>query len=168
MAITLDVTLPEQPPTGSGIEYIPLGGNGFNAPKSAFYGNLQVTGDVSGGIVTMSVFRDPRFEHVVSFLACEKLQTDTAGFRMSIGRRAMSVHNEGSTIASAVTGDSFTGSIYAPVAMLDASVWQLRMENADGIVMRFKFLVFNFNIEASLRTPLPILLASLPRAPTLV
>lgn len=167
MALSESITLPDQPAGGS-IEYIPLGGNGFDSPRSAFYGSVNIVGDVSGGLITISVFADPRFEHVVAFLACDKLQEAAAGFRFSIGRASTSIQTEGVTKASGMSGDDFSSIVYAPVAMIDATHWALRMTNVDGVDTRFKFLVYNFNIQASLKVPLSVLLASLPRAPTIV
>lgn len=167
MAITQNLNLPDQPAIGE-VEYIPLAGNGKTSPRSAYLGNFQVVGDATGGLITLSVFRDPRFEHIVSFLSAEKLAVAAFGFRMSLGRASISTHNIGITLASQVTGDAVSSMIYAPVATIDAVHWQLRVENTDTVVTRFKFLVYNFDVAASLNVPLPVLLASLPRAPTVV
>lgn len=168
MAKTETIDLPNQPAENGSIDFIPLGGNGLVAPHSAFYGSVNLVGNATGGLITITVNRDPRFEHVVAFLACDKLQEAAAGFRFSIGRPSTTIHNEGVTKASGMSGDEFTSIIYAPVAMIDATHWVVRMTNVDTVEVRFKFLVYNFNIQASLKAPLPVLLASLPRAPTIV
>lgn len=167
MSIVEIVILPAQPISGE-IEYIPLAGDGFTAPRSAFYGSVLQTGDASGGTIRMTVKRDQRFEHVISFLTAEVLQTSAAGVRFAVGRANTTINTVGATKANTITGDAVSALTYAPVAMIEPTFFELDVENTEDLVWRFKFLIYNFNVQASFKVPLSILLASLPRAPTIV
>lgn len=52
MAQLESIILPNQPALGS-VEYIPLGGDGWRSPQSAFLIDFQKTGDASGGNITL-------------------------------------------------------------------------------------------------------------------
>lgn len=168
MAITEILTLPNQPAVGS-VEYIPLGGNGFQAPQSAFMFDFRITGDASGGLVKWEVNRDERFEHIVSFLALESDAATAMDYILGIRRRAgTTFHNTGQSPDGSVLGQDFTTVLWTPPTMIDPITWIATTENQDTIDFKFKGIVYNFNIRASEIVPLGTLLASVPRSPTAI
>lgn len=49
---------------------MPLGGNGFTGPHSAYALEAQLAGDASGGTATVACRMDERFVCLVSYMAC--------------------------------------------------------------------------------------------------
>lgn len=160
--------LPEEPTPGA-LEYIPLAGDGWIAPQSAWYGNLAVVGDATGGTASMLVNRDFRFSHVIQFLTPEVVINTAQPYKVSIGRSGLiSIHLVGMLKVSTVSGDATSSLTISPPPMINPDHWLFLTDNEDGISHRFKFLVYNFNIQAPLKVPLPQLLGSLPRAGSLI
>ncbi len=162
MAIDLDINLTNQPAVGS-ITYRPLGGDGFTAPRSMYMFDIASTGDASGGDNTVTVFRDERFQNIASFL---QVQTNGVSrivlFNVSTHNVGRGIHI-GSTVA--ITGDSFSALMWTPPLLLDSDSWALQMVNTDTEAVRFKGIVYNFDIFASEKVPLSLLVASMPRSP---
>jgi len=164
MAQAETLTLPAQPAAGSN-EYIPLGGDGWTAPQSAFMVDMQITGDASGGNSVLTIERDNRFEQIVSFLSIESVHTLALQFALGIRRiPGITIHHVG--VAPITTAVSLTSVLWAPPAFIDPTGWEAVFPNIDTIVSRFRCLVYNFNIQASHKIPLNILLSSLPRSPS--
>ncbi len=163
MAIDLDVNITDQPPTGT-IVYRPLGGNGFTSPKSMYLFDIASTGDATGGDNTVTVFRDERFENIASFL---QVQTNGGAIQILLN---VSTHNVGRGIhigpTVPITGDTFSALSWTPPLLIDSQKWALQTPNVDTQALRFKGIVYNFNIFASEKTPLSLLLASMPRSPS--
>lgn len=163
MSVIVEVTLPDQPASGD-VTFVPLGGNGWSAPWSMFYFSIDVTGDVSGGIVRVDVNRDERFEHLVDFLEVQHI--GSAGvFRMDLFR-----DGESRAIATGLTlaETTIATRLWSPPAIIDPDEWKMEMPNIDGEVSKFKGVVYNFRMGASHQIPLPTLLASVRRASSIV
>ncbi len=169
MAITQTLTLPNQPPVGA-VEYIPLGGNGWTAPQSAFAVDWRITGDVSGGATRWVLNRDPRFEHILQFMMIESDSATAITYRMDIfrGISAGAVHNVGTTALSAVIGHVLASQMWVPPPIIDPNKFEAKIDNVSTEVGKFKLLIYNFNIRASEEMPLSMLLASLSRAASAV
>lgn len=61
------VTLPAQPTAGN-VTYIPLGGDGFQAPQGAYSINGHaVTGDAGGGVAQLRINCDARYCSLISW-----------------------------------------------------------------------------------------------------
>jgi len=167
MAISQSFALPAQPASGS-VEFIPLGGNGFTAPQSAFLFDMRITGDASGGAIDFTVLRDERFEHIVSFMSIESNNAAAIAYLMGIRRKAgVTFHNIGTTKESGAVQD-LASIIWSPPTMIEPISWTAKVVNTDLESFKFKGIVYNFNIRSSEETPLAVLMASVPRAPTAI
>lgn len=163
MSVLSTFTLPAQPAAGQAF-YTPLGGDGWVAPQSLWYVDLESTGDSGGGIHQLTINEDLRFSQIVSFLM---LQTDggavTAEFRVFAETTARAAH-VGPTIAAA--SDSFL--TWSPPLILNAEAWRVTAPNVDGEVLNLKAMIFNYRKRAAEEVPLDKLLASFPRASTAI
>ncbi len=169
VSVSVSFSLPESNVAPSVVEYIPLHGDGYSAPHSAFYGNAQVVGDASGGTATMLVGKDERFSHLIQFLSPEVLAATAEPFEIRIGRSdKISYFVVGVMPVSTVLGSALSTTLYTPPPMIDPNSWAFETDNTTGVVNRLKFLVYNFKIDAHLKVPLPVLLASLPRSASLI
>lgn len=164
MSISETLTLPAQPSAGLS-EYIPLGGDGWAAPQSAYMIDMQITGDASGGTITFIVLRDERFEQIVNFLQVDCGTVTAQEYSFGILRKSgITIHQIG--VAPEIRGNS--NILWTPPTMIDPIRWEVRVDNRDTEVDKFRCLVYNFNIRASEKVPLPILVSSLPRSPSAI
>lgn len=166
MALLEEITLPGQP--GAGVtNYIPLGGNGFIAPQSAFIIDFRKTGDATGGATRLVVNRDPRFEHIIQTLSIESDNAATQPYRFDLFvTNDTAFHHVGTTSVSAVLTRLYNVQQWSPPQVIAPVKWQAAMDNIDGDVLRFKCIVYNFNIRASELIPLSEIFAALPRSPS--
>jgi len=163
VSVSENVILPAQPTLGL-IEYVPLGGDGWVAPQSAFVCDVQVTGDGTGGSAAMTIFRDERFEHLIQFMSLESNITTAMEFRFDLARSVQTqIHNVGTSTVTAVVGAELACQIWTPPAMVDPIQFRARTDNADTFLNKFKCVIYNFNIRASEKVPLGVMFASLPR-----
>lgn len=162
MAITEEITLPNQPAVGS-VEYIPLGGDGWVSPRSAYLIDMRITGDVSGGRVTLTVNRDPRFEHIVSFIQLESDSATATEYIFNLHRAKVVAHNTGAVKQVNLSSLDFTSIAWNPTPMIEPTKWSAIFNNVDAIEYKWMSLVYNYNIRASEKIPLGTLFASLPR-----
>jgi len=162
MAIDLQVNLTDQPPSGSN-KWVPLGGDGWTSPQSLYFFNINSTGDATGGNHVIQVFRDERFENIASFLLVQAIAAATI-VRMDVSREGT---GRATHIGTTVVDEAGTTGVlsWSPPLIIDAEKWALTLVNTDTEVIAFKGLVYNFNIRASERVPLSVLVASLPRSP---
>lgn len=129
--------------------------------------DVQITGDASAGRVIWQIDRDPRFEHIVSFMSIESDNAAAIDYILGIKRKAgTTFHNVGKTNHSGITGNLIASIIWSPPTMIDPIQWIATVDNTDTELYKFKGMVYNFNIRASERTSLAILLASIPRSPS--
>lgn len=162
MTVTTSVTLPAQPAAGS-VSFLPLGGNGWLAPQSMFMVDIQLTGDVSGGVSQLDIFRDERFEMLIDFMMVQSDAAAVIEYRFDIFRQVQNrVMNCGSTVEDPVDAQSVR--IFSPPAVIDPDSLRVSVANVDGDVTKFKAMIYNFNIRASERVPLDILLASVRKS----
>ncbi len=171
MTIAETLVLPAQPALGS-TEFIPLGGNGYTAPQSAFLVDMQVLGDASGGNISTRIDRDPRFEHLISLMQVESNNTAAVGYLFNLTRSVIgtvgTLHQVGTTILDGITDITLSSALWTPPPMIEPFLWQMFTENVDTFTVKFKCLVYNFQIDASQKIPLSTLLASVPRASSVV
>lgn len=166
MAVASSVTLPAQPAAGF-VTYIPLGGDGWVAPQSMFEVLVQLASDASGGNSVTTIVRDDRFESVItraetiisSAAAAADVQFElNTGITGRIPAISQSLNHR-----TALTGSSHKSWDLPPIFEFRNLV--CRTDNVDATeVVNLRCWVYNFRISASQRTPLPILLASLPRS----
>lgn len=163
MAITQEITLAAQPAVGT-TELIPLGGNGWISPQSAFLVDFRVTGDATGGRITLTVNRDERFEHIVSMLQLESDSATATEYIFNLHRGKVVTHNVGTQKAVNLSSLDFTSIAWNPTPMIAPTKWSAIFDNVDTIVSKWMILIYNFNIRASEMIPLSVLFQSLPRA----
>lgn len=168
MSIFQSVVLPSQPVAGS-LEYIPLGGDGLTAPQSAWFMDMQITGDATGGAIRAVVLRDDRFEHILQFMSVETDSATAVSYRMDIFRgakasSAQAFHNVGTTQLSSVTGHVLACQLWTPPAVIGPVQFEAKVPNVDTELFKFKLLIYNFQVDASKRVPLNILFQCLIRA----
>lgn len=168
MAITELLTIPNQPNAGT-LQYIALGGDGWVAPQSAWYMDMRITGDASGGRITATVSRDERFEHLVSFLRFQQASATAVDYIFELRRVAgIEIQQLGVAPVSGIGGVTLSTLLWSPPAVIDPVSWTLTVDNVDGELVRFGFMIYNFNIRASEKVPLDILLSSLIRSPSAI
>lgn len=163
VSVGVTLTLPAQPTTGS-VDYVPLGGDGWSSPQSMYLVDSKSTGDVSGGINTIDILRDQRFEQLIDFVM---IQTDGGAvtYRMDIFRRAQS---RAIRIGASNAEASISSALWSPPAVIDPDSWRVTIPNVDTEILTFKSTIYNFRITASEHVPLAILLASIRRASSVV
>jgi len=168
VAISLTFRLPDQPAAGT-TTFIPLGGDGWTSPQSAFLVQQTVTGDATGARVTLECEGDHRFEHLVSLLMFEARSATAVDYLFDIHRSApVSFRNLGQTPLANFSSLDITSVMWAPPPIIDPTKWVMITDNVDTIPYTWTTLVYNFNIRASEKVPLSVLFASLPRAPSAI
>lgn len=167
MAITQVLKLPAQPSSGSA-EIIPLGGNGWISPQSAFLIDMQVTGDATGGRITLTVERDNRFEHLISLIQLNSDDAAAAEFLFGIHRGKVVAQASGTQTNIGLTSLDNNQVAWNPTPMISPTKWTCVMNNVDTIEYKWLSLVYNFKIQASEKIPLSVLFSSLPRSASLI
>lgn len=171
MSTSATFTPPAQPATGT-LTLVPLGGDGFTAPQTAYaINNFQHTGTSGGGKNTMTIEMDDRFCSLVSFISFGILQgTSTdAEFRLQVGSSTGGVQipslSEGGlveAISSTVSNQEISKTINLIPMMMpgagNAGRIQLEFLNIENDVYRISTLIYLFNIRVRELTPMGPLL----------
>lgn len=166
MSVSSSLTLPAQPAIGSSF-FVPLGGDGFTSPMSMFEVAITQDSDASGGTNVATVNFDTRFESVVvrAEIAVDSV-TAAADYAMVLNQsqsNRIGIRTQGQTDFNALVGINHAAWDLPPI--MNAQNIRFEADNVDATETAFfSCLVYNFNIDASRRMPLAILLASLPRA----
>ena len=156
LSVSETTQLPAQPTTGV-VEYIPLGGDGFTAPKFAYsIIGYDVDADASGGTLTAVLEMDPRYASLIGFVTGQLLQAVDADveFLFSVsGLRVPTIVNQGDAVSSALSGSSI-GITWRPEPIIlpggtaaSQPRVQIRFPNVDTDVIRMHALVFCFDIR---------------------
>ncbi len=168
MAVDDSFAMPEQPASGQ-CRYIPLGGDGFTAPHSAYSIVVNLAGAAGGGNSTITVYGDERFTQMVSYMRNETVgvsaDTDQRMFVLIDALEVIQINEP--AIHSAVTSSASIlwkppGIIFSSRNKTDSRLLG-QFLNVDGDTHNFNARVYNFDKRAREVTPLSILLASLPR-----
>ncbi len=169
MAVSASVTLPAQPSGNGTVSIHPLGGDGYTAPQSSYTVSvLEVAGAAGGGAATLTINLDPQYESLVSVIQGQIVGIAAATamkFRLR-QEGGMSVFTQG--IAPVDPEGTTARFNWTPGPLLRADVIEMIADNTDGDTYRLSAVIFNFRKLASQTTPLPILLASLPRGGSVV
>ncbi len=167
MSVTQTTNLADQPASGIGsISYIPLGGNGFLAPKSVYLVSIGITGDATGGTSSIIVTQDPRWQHLVTEVQLRQIASTSRLYEMTVGKET-SVAGVDATFR--VQGTSRVGPAgnttvdWNPAPLFDISRLTLSVENIDTVVTTMTALIYNFNIRADKQVPMNLLLQNVPR-----
>lgn len=160
MAVASSVTLPSQPTLGS-LTYVPLGGDGFSAPHSAYaLQNHAVDGAAGGGANALTVKMDPRFCALVSFVTVQIEQTSSADadVRIVVTSQTGGVQIPQLTFSDQVTAISKTvnqasiGVTWNPPALILPGAGQagqivVQTLNVDDDLAKLSCLIYNFDIR---------------------
>ena len=174
MSVSAQTALPAQPTTGS-VALVPLGGDGWVAPHSAYTIEQTVTHDASGGSATNEIRFDPRYTQLLSYINC--LQTSGADAVEVAFSVECSSNDRILVIKSlplvAVSGLSTTNTgLWTPPAILcsaglgvagDLPFFRVVVDNVDTETTIMRARVYNFDKRARERVPLPQLLGTLVR-----
>lgn len=171
MAVTETVTLPDQPTIGF-VRYVPLGGNGYQAPFAQYViDNFALAGDVSGGAVQHQVIMDPRYSSLVAYLSITNVQASSADmdFKLRIDSNApqSSIANQIEsgviTAISATVSSATANKIWSPVPTImpgggEGGLIMSEVLNVDGDLTRLSALIYLFNIDVRIVSPIGPLL----------
>ncbi len=168
MAVAETFAMPNQPAAGH-CKHIPLGGDGFSAPHSAYSLVVNLAGAAGGGNSTITIYGDERYTQMVSYMRNEIVgvaaDTDQRMFILLDTLEQIQINDP--AIHSAVTSSASVlwkppGVIFSSQNPTDARLL-FQFLNVDGDTHNIDARVYNFDKRARELTPLSILLASLPR-----
>ncbi len=170
MTVAETVTLPSQPASGS-TTFLPLGGDGWTAPMSAYGVAINLAGDASGGNSTITLEFDPQYVSVLNYVSGGIVGS---GVDLDVGL-VLRTGAENVTL-SLLLPESLAGGILAsntvlwtpPLLLLDPGLSGVNLQfssvNVDGDSNFLNCRVYNFRRGVAQRTPLDKLIASMPRA----
>jgi len=173
MSVAATLTLPGQPASGTVVR-TPLGGDGKTSPISADSFTVNLASDASAGSNSILVHTDPRFSCLTAHL-----QIRVASLAANINFQLMCAPTvtglmqiTGTIVDIGLTGVN-PGVLWCPPGHIGstdvtpssgtAMFLLATIENTDTETLTFNALVFNFVKDVQQITPLPVLLASLPR-----
>lgn len=169
MAVALVVALPDQP-VGGTTEYVPLGGNGYDAPQSYYAVSITLAGDGSGGENQITITMDPQFMGMISFIQTliDSVSADTASRRLlqitqsdAIRDNRLLILNASSTTANRVWTPPAI--ILNATPLLTPSIRSF-VPNNTGDNHSVNLRVYNFKKDAHQRTPLRLIVSNLVRS----
>lgn len=171
MAVSSTVVLPNQPTAGN-VSVNALAGNGYTAPHSETRARITLDGAVGGGTAEITVFWDPRWVSLVSWATFGIAGLAAPAFA-EMNYRVSAFSSLGATL-SIPTGLTGVDSVatwspppqFASVPSIGATQPNFRAvtANIDGDDYQLDLVLYNFKKDVLQVTPLPILLACLPRA----
>lgn len=94
MSVSLTVTLPSQPATGTGSLFTPFGGDGKAAPIGVYDVNMILVGDAGGGTATLEILMDRRYMSMVCYAQASVTADAAAGeFQLQLTNNVVAVPN---------------------------------------------------------------------------
>lgn len=151
MAVTSTITLPAQPGAGSS-RLVVLAGDGRISPKSMYEVQVQLAGDVSGGLSTITVNFDPRYECWIKRMELSVLAAAANETYQMTQRVAGSGFNStisGQTFRNAVSGFTPGAAWWDPPFLLPIDQATCIIANTDGDTHVLTLWIANFNVNAS-------------------
>jgi hypothetical protein len=131
--------------------------------------SIGVTGDASGGTAQVGVVLDQRYQSLVSVV-----QADQVGTTADVDVRYTLQSEDGNgniysqlSVAGTLKHLAFETNArgaWSPPSLFNATKVLFKAANVNGDSYALSGIVYLFNKRASETTPLPVLLASLPRA----
>lgn len=170
IAVAQVLQLPDQPSAGGTVGYIPLGGNGYDAPIAAYQiAGFQVIGDATGTSATLAVTMDPRYTSLVSYVTFSIAQATSADadFRATIARGTtfptISASGAIEAVSSNVSSQEVTRTWEPAPAVLPGTTvlvptLQVQFVNVDTDIYTMSSMIYIFNIRARETTPMGPLL----------
>lgn len=169
MSVTESFTLPAQPNNGGAAHFRPLGGDGFTAPQSMYLvDDAELEADVSGGTSLISIIMDDQYESLIQSVTLQVTSVaDAPLFSFRIRNPAITDHSVWVNGAMPIF-NTVARITWVPSPMFGIEKVTFQIDNVDTEDMFASLVVFNFKKRASELIPLNILLASLPRAASLL
>lgn len=166
ISVTEAFTLPAQPTSTNGsTQYVPLGGDGFSAPKAAYMvRGARIAGDASAGLATINITMDDRFTSMIQYVTG---QIDEAAadsdFSWFISSPFMaSVITKGVDLAGNVAFSPNLGHTWNPVPILlpgqQAGLLSVGWPNVDADTFFCDALIYLFDIDVRQKSPIAPLL----------
>lgn len=175
MAVDLSVQLPAQPASGS-VRYEPLGGDGERSPDMMCTFRVNSTGDATGGNHIIRVLMDPTKLWVLNWCRHAVVNAltnwESIVFIVPTGLFTEAQLSFATTVTTVATS-TFDAHMLAPPPVFlqklsdsDAANPQIYASkaNVDAENVNFQGQMLGYNINAAKRTPIDVLLASIPRA----
>lgn len=161
--------LPNQPTVGT-TQYVPLGGNGFDAPFSYYAVDIQLDADVSGGNNDIIVLMDPQFMGLVSFIQTLVISVSAATPSKRLITMTASDHCRDSRDCVFEAVDGQASILWTPPGLtlnatpLHTPSFRSTIENVDGDDHFFNLRIYNFKKDAEKKVPLRLIMANLVRS----
>lgn len=184
MSVEVEYQLPDTV-TGADdqVIFIPLGGDGWVAPQSAYSVFLKRSGDASGGVINLECAMDPQYASLVQYLSFKAFDNNVGAdqidcrtaLRVTKGAEvAQQTHvYRGNSLDSTTYDDfGFCGVWEPPGLMLSSNTLEgfdlnprltVQMENNNLSELVMSARILNFNKRAREEVPLNVLLSALPR-----
>ncbi len=166
-SVTETVTLPAQPTTGS-TTFVPLGGDGFIAPKFAYaVRNFLLTGDATGTFVQQTIEMDERWCALVAFVefTIQQATSADAEFQLSVSSdKSAELIDSGLQVAVNSSVSSLeVGHLWNPPPLVlpgagDNARIRLQTLNVDGDIVRLSAYIYLFDVRVRETTPMGPLL----------
>lgn len=171
MAVSVTVTLPEQPVLGANA-FTPLGGDGWTAPHSVAEVSIGSAGDASAGNNDIILNFDPRFQSIVAYLRLVNASA-SAGIemRMTMLPALPRSQPQMQAFANAVPVnalDTTNGFNWSPPPIAHFDRVQARSTNTNGDQLTLMAYIYQFQRTVLQQVPLNIILSSLPRGDNMV
>lgn len=167
MAVSETVSLPAQPTVGSSV-FRPLGGNGYTAPQSMFIvDSFQTDGDGSGGLHSMLINSDVRFECVLAAVSINYVGSSTdAPLVCTVKTQNVTgvTYRANFTLVNQAIGSNQARGLWTPPPIFGMTQLTVQTNNVDGDDMTVSAVIYNFNRRASELVSLDKLLSSIPSA----
>lgn len=170
ISVTVELVLPSQPVIGE-VDYLPLGGDGFQAPFAAYQvRGLGAVSDAGGGFTQIRCVMDERYCSLVSTVMIRNIQTTPANadvrLRLSALRMAgvdlseLKVAQDIALGTSTITRTWEPPPIVLPGSGSTDTFVELRMENILADQLFLDALIYLFDIRVRELTPMgPLLFA---------
>ncbi len=167
MSVSSAVTLPNQPTVGTVFE-IPLGGDGFTAPRSVYAVEVTLTHDASGGNAGIIVTLDPRYTELVSYICCTltSASTDPTPCQFVVLQNGDDVWTN--VVNCQLLGATAVGEVRPPGMLLVTTPGgipqaQVNQLNVDGDTTKLNMRIYNFEREMIRKVPISLAMFAIPR-----
>lgn len=169
VSVNSSVTLPAEPTNGT-LVFTPLGGDGFASPRAMYQlSNFAITGDVSGGSISLDVVMDSRYCTMIAYATM--LYSGTGTDPLPIlwrlqeagvgGRSPLRLRQVSADVITADTGGARVNDMWVPPAFVDGASSGLTLtistDNQDAGILQMFASIFIFDINARQRVPFELL-----------